>query len=267
MFRFWNIPKLVTHEDKFHAHKTMGVLTLGNYAYRISTHNFDLQWDTVLMVNIHAALSLSSLIFSILPNKNKAIPMIWPEFRLHSIIFAFRSFIAVVLSWCVFIPPRIQALSRMFLVMGTMVAADTVTDFYKDLAQLSKIDSTMRTMPYPPQWSPNTIRRIKYFYSTSQMIATSGILISPCSYTLLITAMPIQLAAFLMTLVRKSIISSTAWHIYYGLSLAAAVWITTPTWGAWMVNYIVGVFLMELRRSMDKYFLWSLWAFVMSCLV
>ena len=55
MFRIKNTHKLVTHEDPFHIHKTMGTLTLVNYAYRVSTQQFDLNFGTVLMLCIHIA--------------------------------------------------------------------------------------------------------------------------------------------------------------------------------------------------------------------
>jgi hypothetical protein len=50
----------------------------------------------VLVVTIlHAGLSWSSLLFHIPAKRNKSNPMIWPEFRWHSICFACRSFVAM----------------------------------------------------------------------------------------------------------------------------------------------------------------------------
>jgi hypothetical protein len=40
---------------------------------------------------------------------------------------------------------------------------------------------------------------------------------------------PIQLSTFLMTLVRKSIISNISWHIFYGLSLLSPFFIIINT--------------------------------------
>ena len=51
-------------------------------------------------------------------------------------------------------------------------------------------------------------------------------LASPPSLNTRIVVLPIQIAALLMTMVRKSIITAGAWHYYYTLSLLS--------------NYIVG---------------------------
>ena len=62
----------------------------------------------------------------------------------------------------------------------------------------------MRRMPFPGEWSEPLQKAVKHYYSFMQFIATVAIMLNPKQYTLLMTAFPVQLAAFLMTLVRES---------------------------------------------------------------
>jgi hypothetical protein len=59
----------------------------------------------------------------------------------------------------------------------------------------------------------------KYFYSISQIIATTTLLLSTNPDNGFSIMFPIQLSAFLMTLVRKGIISNNQWHYIYTGSL------------------------------------------------
>lgn len=90
------LKKLKTKEDPHHLHKTLGIFCLFNYVYRyyllLSVGNMRLNnLYGILSILVHAALSLSSLIFYIPLKRNPLKPMIYPEYRLHSIIFALRS--------------------------------------------------------------------------------------------------------------------------------------------------------------------------------
>ena len=85
------ISKLITHEDKFHIHKSMGVISLLNYFYLL----FDCFYSgaeaeiTLRSVNgsfigltwVHTILSLSALQFLIPRTRTGILPMIWQEFR------------------------------------------------------------------------------------------------------------------------------------------------------------------------------------------
>jgi len=59
----------------------------------------------------------------------------------------------------------------------------------------------------------------KKYYAVSQILALYGILFSNNCETGFLIMFPIQLSTFLMTLVRKNIISNNMWHIVYGISL------------------------------------------------
>ena len=92
-----NTFKLITHEDNFHIHKIIGVSCLINFIYQfyhlISYSYLPLATSRKrnYILALHGLLSLSSFIFHVPKNRHKGLPMIYKEFRLHSIVFALRS--------------------------------------------------------------------------------------------------------------------------------------------------------------------------------
>ena len=227
---FENAHKLITREDakNYHVHKILGVLTLAHFAYRGAlfyrygsmffeqTHPM-LLW---LFWAIHVATSTSSLLFHIPTNRAQKLPMIWPEFRMHSIVFGLRSLVAMAL---IMLGHGYNFHLRFATIMITLMCADAVTAYYKKKAANEKeFGTTMRSMPFPIG-TPDIIRNgVNTFYSVSQVLATMNILYSTNMISMERTFMvlfPIQLAPFLMTLVRKSIIRNVDWHLYYGGSL------------------------------------------------
>lgn len=98
-------------------------------------------------------LSSTSLIFKIPSNRIVGKPMIYPEFRIHSIIFAYRGIIYTFLFYYNF-PIYYNYLSCII----TMLAADRITNYYKSTTK------TMRNMPYN-NISDNNIKSINRIYS------------------------------------------------------------------------------------------------------
>jgi hypothetical protein len=77
---------------------------------------------------------------------------------------------------------------------------------------------------------------IKKYYAICQILAINALLLtdndkkgSGAIESAFLIMFPIQLSTFLMTLVRKSIISNISWHIFYGLSLLSPFLITINT--------------------------------------
>lgn len=207
-----NIYKLVTREDGFHIHKTLGMVCLCNFIYRYSMlwmyGTMDLNNPLgLLSVLLHGLLSMSSLMFHIPEDRNPLSPMIYPEFRLHSIVFALRS---VLCSICHYYSLPLQPL----ICMGAMVAADTVSRYTNHQNQNGR---TISNMPFDPVISEQGKRQVVHMNRCMQIGATLYMLGSmDSSFSPLFG---IQMAAFLMTLVRKSIITANMWHICYALSL------------------------------------------------
>ena len=216
-----NSYKLVTKEDPYHLHKALGAVCLLNFIYRFTLlatqGSMDLHSATgITSVILHGALSVSSLIFHLPRERNPMAPMIYPEFRVHSILFALRSILCTLV--------HLSGLHVGFipiLCFGTMIAADLVTAYYKRHAENGK---TIANMPFDESISEAAQKKVIYMNSSMQIGATLYMLGSANSAFAPLAA--IQLAAFLMTLVRKGIISCNSWHRLYALSLWANILLT-----------------------------------------
>lgn len=267
-----NIPKLISKEggEHFHVHRYLGLLTLMSYSYRIflryrtgDPFNSNAASPKVIAtVALHMALSWTSLLFRIPKRRHRSLPMIYPEFRWHSILFACRSFVAMI--WvivCIELDVGtnnwVSKGGRIAIVWSTLVAADMISNHYKKIALLSGDDSAMRGMPFPKEWSVSTQTMFTACYSSLQFMATAAVLVNSNQYTLLVITFPVQFAAFLMTCVRKGIITSKGWHIYYSLSFLVAL-SSISHWRGWIKNFLFGFVLYSVRRygHVNKYLLW-----------
>lgn len=247
--------KLITKEDYSHIHKTLGILSVVHYAYRIHEWytykqiTFDHDIITLCMICIHTLLSVSSLIFHIPRVRNKMAPMIWPEFRLHSILFACRSLIVMLLHF-------FNMRGRFIIHILTMLGADIVTYY------LPSHGTTMRIMPYEYErfWNVH-----KIFYSMCQVYATLEIITREKMDYAFMVLFPIQLSAFLMTMVRKGLLSSTGWHVLYTVALLTTMMYCISSYSAGFdskfgtmyqlcaIGFMVGRFYFKL----NKYILWT----------
>ena len=195
---------------------------------------------TVAAITIHVLLSTSSLIFKI-PNKRiKVAPMIYPEFRLHSIVFASRSLALMALQaiYGHFHNRVIPFYLRWLIIMITMLLADFITIKYGEVGERGS-GTTIRDMPFPDYISDSFKSKANIFYSQSQMLATAYLFLGVATPKILeyafLILLPIQLAAFLMTMVKKGILSSMDWHIFYSSSL--------------MIPFIYLIFKVELAEN------------------
>lgn len=214
MFRLHNSHKLMTKEDPYHIHKTVGFICILNYGYRyyLLIRYGSMYLDNhraAILVIYHVILSCSSLVFHIPANRNKSAPMIYPEYRLHSILFVMRSVGCYFLTW--FESPIEYKFAVCYL---TMILADAVTARYQSP---DKWNTTMRNMPFDSRIEEEDQRQIIIMQSSQQIGATLYMFgnLDSCFSPMF----AIQIAAFLMTMVRKNIIDSNMWHIVYNISL------------------------------------------------
>lgn len=269
---FSQIPRLFRNvEDSLYTHKLLGFTSLIHYGYRFyewylyRTMTFSSDKITFFFICIHTLLSISSLIFHVPAVRNIASPMIYPEFRAHSIIFGMRSLLTMFVHWCFLyagfdiLHYRIKAcVYRSIIAIGTIIAADCATRLYKPQG------STMRSMPFP-NWIPEYVRVYwNMFYSICQVFATLECLMRYNMAHAFMVLFPIQLAAFLMTCVRKSIITAFGWHIYYTLALLSAIAysITCKTSFSPIELYLYRFFailfiILRFQFNISKYFLWT----------
>jgi hypothetical protein len=199
---------LFTREDPLHVHKTLGVFSMINHIYvmiRFTWQSADVD-KTPMLIFMHTLLSISSLQFHVPTNRIKTDrPMIWKEFRLHNIVFACRSFVCILL-W------NRGMQYQWVVVLCTMLLADFITRQYGSVH-----DKTMRAMPTPNEWTNKEYAQLQRLYAMAQFSASMACTVSPD--LAMIASMPVQLSAFLMTLVRKSKMTPRMWHYVYAFSL------------------------------------------------
>lgn len=256
-----NLYKLSTKEDQYHIHKTLGIFSLLNYYYRFylcwttGSAGFSSSYSSLFCILAHMALSGTSLIFHIPNNRIRSKPMIWPEFRIHSILFAYRSFISMLLFWTEdyfelhwlrYYNPLINGA----IVISIMVLADKTSDYYRRVGHIKPDDTTMRTMPFPDNTPSYVITGLNYYYSVCQLICTLTIVTALNYDRIFLVVYSIQLAALLMTMVRKNICTAGFWHASYAAALG--------------INYVFGyydtLYSDPSRHDLNKLF-WVLVAY------
>ena len=219
---------LITHHDPYHIHKSLGLLVLLHYLYR-----FYLVFQTgtafppseptavaLCSVLLHGLLSWSSLLLPLPHRRNFSKPMIWPEFRFHSIVFASRHVLTTILSLANLWPSDdredvlCNSLARAAIILGTVKAASLVTDRYGDRKM-----RTTNNMPYEKNVSTSQQLAIKRLYTSAQFGSTITSLLNDPSMNFA-PLLGIQMAPLLMTLVRKNKISTGAYHRIYAVSLS-----------------------------------------------
>jgi hypothetical protein len=164
--------KLNTHEDTFYIHKTLGMIVLSNYLYRFYLVNTQYDMDlhnlrSMILLVFHSLLSFSSLFFKLSNVRNRKIPIIYPEYRIHNIAFAVRS-VLCCFSFYLLKPGNhiIPILCNMGVCLLTMKAADETTKYFhtggKDDPRSNNsilqppttpLNTTMRNMPYDTKLS------------------------------------------------------------------------------------------------------------------
>jgi len=212
---------LFTDHDKFHIHKILGFGCLAHYGYRIynklvfgDMFFYPSSLITYIAPAVHLTLSLSSFIFHVPTNRFNSKAIIWKELQLHNIIFTSRS-VFMMYHTLLFTPNTLfYYYTRLAVVASHHLIADYVTNKYQ-----IEDKTTTRDIPYDTN---NKILQYinKKYYAVSQLLALLGTLISSNYEIGFIIMFPIQLSTFLMTLVRKNIISNNYWHMFYGLSLS-----------------------------------------------
>jgi len=211
-----NIYKLSTKEDEHHLHKSLGIFCLANFIYRfyllLACGSMRLNTPfAIYSVILHGILSISSLQFHISNTRNVSKPMIYPEFRKHSILFGLRSVIITIMYYYEWNYKYIIGICYSVLFLSEYITKTSGTE------KTGGTEKTMRNMPFEPTVSEEDKSRITKMHSIMQIGATVFMLGNINSAFSPLFA--IQTAAFLMTLVRKSIITTNTWHLCYTIGL------------------------------------------------
>ena len=226
---------LFTNHDKYHLHKVLGFGCLFNFFIRIywlaiygSMYIYADSQTSLIIPVAHLTLSLSSLIFHVPQTRLNSKIIIWKELQLHNIVFTSRSALIMFYSMlCI----RNQVyrnteyyylyqIGKFALVVGHHLMADYITAKYNTNDKTTTRDINWENIP------ENVKTIMKQYYAICQILAINALLLtenepkgSGAIESALLIMFPIQLSTFLMTLVRKSIITNISWHIFYGASL------------------------------------------------
>ena len=209
--------KLFTIEDKYNFHKTLGISCLLSYIYRFAQvgptdMGFATTPGTLLAICVHTSLSVSSLIFRIPHARIKSGYRIWPEYRIHSIVFACRSLAGMLVTWLEMkLGREPNYLLNFAIVLLTITAAD-LGSMAQGKPGTAGRSSTIRDLDAGPA--------AHFFFSAMQFHATMGCMLGIRRYsTQFLYVFIIQFNAFLMTMRRKNLAPHTFLVTTYGLML------------------------------------------------
>lgn len=249
-----NLFKLITKEDSTNIHKILGVTCLLNFIYQFAylfmTGNMNLQNNpyTPLLMSVHGLLGISSFIFHVPLRRHNGLPMIYKESRLHTIVFSLRS-----VACCLVFYYNLDVIYNILIINVTMLLADLTTHKY------GATTKTMRGMPFGKDISEIDKKEITYSNSVKQFGAT---MFMTCNINSAFSPLlAIQLAAFLMTLVRKAIITELDWHRIYSLSL----WLNIFVYHSFS-NFSDSLFIilginvfdfLRIKKGYNKYLVWN----------
>lgn len=264
--------KLVTHEDPYFFHKTLGVIVLLHIVIRstalltdaaavvtnqqlvnFTSDNLFSNMQKVFFALCHGALSLSSFIFFVPAHSSQSKPMIHKMFRSHNVCFALRAVICMIIDILI-INSEFKRFLISCVVLSCFIIADLIT---KRLSLPTDRYKTTDSMPY---WAGCSVEREKLhknFYAFAQFLASMVCLFG--SYNTIFFTLPaIQGAAFLMTLVRKNLITNYMYHQIYTFLLFYPIpllLIISP--GLSMLSIAASMFMFYLRKyNINKYLLW-----------
>uniref|UniRef100_A0A6C0LNP7 Uncharacterized protein n=1 Tax=viral metagenome TaxID=1070528 RepID=A0A6C0LNP7_9ZZZZ len=156
-------------------------------------------------------------------------------------------------------------LGKFALVIAHHLLADYITARYNTNDKTTTRDINWENI------SDRTKAVMKQYYAVCQILAINALILtdnepygSGTVESAFLIMFPIQLSTFLMTLVRKSIISNISWHIFYGLSLVSPFFIILNTINnrkneleVAKVYLPILYIVFRLQYGMNKYYLMS----------
>ena len=254
---------LFTREDVFNFHKTLGMSCLLSYAYRFAQlgdadMGFGPTVGTLGSIALHMTLSVSSLIFKIPRKRSVSLYRIWPEYRLHSIVFAWRCLLAMLITWAeakLGLEP--QYALNMALVIVCFMASD-----YASASVGEHASKSIRDLPVPPV--------VQFAASWLQFHMTQQIILGVRRYSVMfVYVLIIQVNAFLMTVQRKNLGSvGSTMGCYFCMLVVGYYTVTSELvraggWPLFLASNALGNAAAVARMSGSwlgghKYLMWSL---------
>jgi hypothetical protein len=210
---------------------------------------------TLGVIVMHTLLSVSSLIFKIPTKRVASGYRIWPEYRLHSIMFALRSLAGMLLTWYELSSGHEpNYLLNVAIVFATLAAADLSSAWVGPQNR----SSTSRELEAGPE--------THFFFSAMQFHATMGCMLGVRRFSIqFLYVWIIQFNAFLMTIRRKNLVPHNPLVATYGAMLVFGFIVASyehQRFGLFAMVNTLGNLAAVLRMyfAMPKYLLWALMA-------
>ncbi|KAJ1412429.1 hypothetical protein B484DRAFT_176295 [Ochromonadaceae sp. CCMP2298] len=264
------IGKLMTREDNYHIHKTLGILSLVSFCYRYGyvfnvkgDLGFDgsgadrdpmmvyLDWATMA---VHTLLALSSILFRVPRKRLNAKPMvIYEEYRQHAMVFTLRCFFVFAV---VMLFPQAQGWLTPLVVMAHHLLADRITSIHGTPGNTA-VRATSGSMKLSTFYLG-----VAKAYSLYQFLAIASHILpnarmGDMAYNAIIA---IQSSAFMMTLYRKRIIRGRTHMVVYALCLVLSVFHIVRSLPLSYTALTIGAFFLRIqlpRAISNKYVVWS----------
>jgi hypothetical protein len=246
------LSELVTYKDPYYLHKISGVYVLCNFFYQFYLYySYGIMDLNIFNMFPHFTLHLTSFIFRVMSSRvfsEGTTMFIWEEFRLHSMIFAYRSCLSILI-------PNYRGC----FIFLTMFFADAAT-FLLGNDNITNVRGNHNKVCSGYYENFNSV-----FYSTSQFSATlicGGFFQENYSSILTFTTLPvIQTSAFGMTLIKENIINQSIWNIVYNVELLLVYYM----WYLEQKNILIipmSMLCYILRKcGMNKYYLFLIITF------
>lgn len=262
--------RLFTREDGFNIHKVLGFSVLLHVFYRIYTQlawhwdgGFSSGWVDLALCWLSIALQSTSYFFEVPRARLLGSPMIWQEWRAHNYIFVLRHVLGFTICWGYLrwvnisnkIAGTLLSFSMFAVLYGQLYSVDVITAYIRE----DKHTSLTASWPFwegCPIWLE---KAIKWYYTIAQFQASTLLIMTGTDlYAKYMVIFPFQFASFLMTLVRKGIITTKGFHAGYLWSLWMVVWLilkcdvvtTVASWAMWIFLYFFR------SNGLSKYALW-----------
>mmetsp|Transcript_62576 Transcript_62576/g.146831 ORF Transcript_62576/g.146831 Transcript_62576/m.146831 type:complete len:910 (+) Transcript_62576:173-2902(+) len=265
------VGRLFTKEDAYNLHKSLGIFILCHTFYRIYTAcdmqldgGFTSEWSSLGLCWVSMVLQTSSFLFEVPRARLLGSPMIWQEWRAHNLVFVGRHVLAFTICWGYLRWVNFNNDEATFFVeialfavlYGQLYSVDVITAYIRE----DKHTSLTASWPFwdgCPLWLESAI---KFYYTIAQFQASSLLIMTGSSlFDKYMVIFPFQFASFLMTLVRKGIITTKGFHAGYLWSLWMVVWlILGPQDMMTGVSSFAFWILLYVWRSygLSKYALW-----------
>lgn len=258
------IQKLLTSKEEvhiLHAHKILGFTALASFLYRFANigerdGNFGPNIGTLVFIFHHLFLNVSSFVFKIPQRRIRdGGYRIWPEFRIHSLVFASRGLAFMLLIWYeqTMRVEKPYYFMDLAIVVMTMLGAD-YGSWLQGVLRSNTIRGTSYSDPYGTWWA-----------SEMQLGLTGLCLIGMRRYSVHLGAvMIVQCNSFLMTLRRKNVASHEVLTAIYGALLLAGLLIAVVDGDyndCLLAGGTFGSIAVLLRMGplhLNKYVLWTM---------